>query len=264
MPSDAHCHPFDVQNKNSEAEQERRRLRVMTAASAWNGEEFAYHAEASRQAVLNGGPPMALCFGVHPQLPLAESGSLRSSLDTLHLLAEEKRLAALGEAGYDLFNADYKSTEKKQDELFIIQLELAKKQALPMVLHIRRAMHKVFTFSRELSALPAVVFHSYSGTYEEALALLKRGVPAFFSFGTTILLNHRRAMRACALLPPEVLLFETDAPYQPLHGNEYSFYDDIFKVVRSAALLRAETEGMIHTEEELHFLNDEHFRAVFL
>lgn len=263
MPSDAHCHPFDMKGSQPNAEAERNALNLTVAASSWNGDELYYHKELAQQAAHVGGPSIALCFGVHPQLPLVEPRSVRASLESLYQFAESGVLSAIGEVGFDLYNEAYQSTEPMQDELFILELELAKARGLPLVLHLRRAMHKVFTYSKQLAALPAVVLHSYSGTYEEALALRKRGIAAYCSFGTTIALNHRKTMRACALLPQDMLLFETDAPYQPLRGQPYSTYRDIFTVVRTAAMLRSEAGCMPYTEEELHQLNDDHFKRIF-
>lgn len=263
MPSDAHCHPFDMKDSQSQAEAERSVLKIAVAASSWKAEELLYHKELAQHASHIGGPPVALCFAVHPQLPLAESDSVTASLESLYHFAESGWLQAIGEAGFDLYDEAYQATETRQEELFHLELELAIAQGLPMVLHIRRAMHKIFNYTKKLAALPGVVFHSYSGTYEEALALRKRGVPVYCSFGTTIALNHRKTMRACALLPPEMLLFETDAPYQPLRGKDFSGYGDLFTVVKTAALLRAEAGSPCCTEEELHSLNDDHFNRVF-
>lgn len=263
MPSDAHCHPFDLAHKKADAETARLALNLSVAASSWNEEEFIYHEALAKQAAKSGGPPIALCFGVHPQLPLSEPEAVQSSLQALYRFAAGEKLAAVGEIGFDLFDEAYKTTETVQERLFKEQIGLARQYNLPVVLHVRKAMDKIFTYLRELKALPAVVFHSYSGTYEEALALCKRGVKAYFSFGSPIMLNHRKAMRACALLPQEVLLFETDAPYQCPRGKPFSEYGDLWEVVKWAAHLRSEAGTMAHTEQELHAANDENFCRVY-
>jgi TatD DNase family protein len=66
-------------------------------------------------------------------------------------------------------------------------------------------MHKIFPYYKELKKLPAVVFHSWPGTGGEGEALLKRGINVFFSFGTTVLKNHRDAMTCAAFFPPDLL-----------------------------------------------------------
>jgi TatD DNase family protein len=287
MASDAHAHPFDLAEHFPGAEEERRRLGIRCAASAWNREQFACHealarATGARQAVAAPSvaspsmaspsvalPAMALCFGVHPQLP-AETAAAGQTLgrgpEALALLtglAAEGRLAAVGEAGFDLFDGKFRATEKVQDGLFTAQLEIALGYGLPMVLHVRRGMHKIFAHIRALKRLPAVVFHSYPGTLEEGESLLKRGVAAYFSFGTAILLNHKKALRACAALPVERLLLETDAPYQPLRGRPFSHWEDLLAVLAGAAALRREAGTKGGAVEELEVITDSNFSAVF-
>ena len=128
-----------------------------------------------------------------------------------------------------------------QEILFREQIAVAREYGLPCVLHLRRAMHKAFEYSKELAALPAVVFHSYSGTAQESRSLVKRGVNAFFSFGTTVALNHKRAMEACVQVPADRLLIETDAPYQALRGKERSSWRDLLIV--AAAVARSPRRG---------------------
>ncbi len=265
MPCDAHAHPFDLAERFPGAEDERRRLGVVCAASAWNRREFLAQEAMSRAAAASRGPALLLCFGVHPQLPAVPpaAGAHEDSWNALEELAAGKRLAAVGEAGFDLFDDRFRATEALQDELFDRQLDLALAAGLPMVLHVRRGMHKVFARSRRLAKLPGVLLHSYSGTLREAEDLLKRGVDACFSFGTTVLLNHRRAMDACARLPAERLLFETDAPYQPLRGKTYSSWEDLSAVIAAAADLRRAAGSAAAEKGELAFLSEENFYRVF-
>lgn len=124
-------------------------------------------------------------------------------------------------------------------------------------------MDQVFALSRLLSALPSVIFHSYSGTLGEAEALLRRGVNAYFSFGTTIVLNHKQAMTVCAKLPAQRLLFETDAPYQSLRGRPYSVPEDLYTIIEAASLLRREAASTVAEKEELERVSDENFRKAY-
>ncbi|MDR2743075.1 MAG: TatD family hydrolase [Treponema sp.] len=271
MASDAHAHPWDLLERFPGAEKERRRLGVACAASAWNLRDFERHEELARQAHAGGAAPLALCFAVHPQLPsvLADRTVLAGQEEEagqkgvwdhaadLEKLAAAGRIQAAGETGFDLFNQEYRRTEALQEELFHAHLEIAEKYGLPVVLHIRRAMHKVFAHAGALKKLPAVVFHSYSGTAAEGDALLKRGVNAMFSFGAAILLNHKTAMEACACLPGDRLLLETDAPYQPLRGAFFSRWADLPAILTGAAGLRSEDK------EELEAAVDENWKRVF-
>ncbi|MDR0447202.1 MAG: TatD family hydrolase, partial [Treponema sp.] len=220
------------------------------AASAWNREEFSLHEEIAATAKLDGAPPVYPCFAVHPQLPASLNkerdnnssplsiAGFRDKLELLLALADEGRISAVGETGFDLYSNEYKETEAIQDELFTAHLDIARSYNLPLILHVRRAMHKIFFHTSTLKMLPAVIFHSWSGTPEEAFSLLHRGIRAFFSFGTTLLLNHKNAIRSCAALPAEYLLTETDAPWQPLRGRVFSCWADLPVILETAAAIR--------------------------
>jgi TatD DNase family protein len=238
MLTDAHCHPGDLLTLFPGAEKERRRLDVACAASSTGPEEFERHEGLARKAREEGAAPLFLCFAVHPQLPAAGGRAGSSLLAALETFAAEGRLDGVGETGFDLYNGSFRETEARQDELFRAHLETARRYDLPLVLHIRRAMHKVFLYTRELRKIPAVVLHSYSGTLGEGESLLKRGINVFFSFGTVLLLNHKEAQRSCAALPADRLLLETDAPWQPLRGRAFSSWADLPAILRSAAELR--------------------------
>jgi TatD DNase family protein len=116
---------------------------------------------------------------------------------------------------------------------------------------VRRAMHKIFPFAREFKKLPAVVFHSWPGTKAEGQAFIKRGINAFFSFGTTVLKNHKLAMNCAAEFPADRILFETDAPYQPLRGKAFSSWHDLQQICSYIAALRKETGSPAAPSEEL-------------
>ena len=253
MLIDAHCHPFDLAEYLENAEEERRRLGINCASSATTIEEFEYCERLSVQAKADNAPPLVPCFAVHPQMPSVMGNGtqmfFQDSLSVLDTLAAQKRLCAVGETGFDLYNAAFKETEKIQDELFAAHLETALRYDLPLVIHSRRAMHKIFANSAEIKKCRAVIFHSWSGTIGEGEALLTRGINAFFSFGAVIILNHKEAMRCCAAFPPDRLLTETDAPFQPPRGKEFSRYADISAILGAMEALRAQSgmEKIIET-----------------
>jgi TatD DNase family protein len=265
MLTDAHCHPFDLAERFPAAEDQRRQLGVMCAASATTAEEFAYCERLSREARDSAVAPLLPCFAVHPQMPVVSQLSIFSEqLAMLNTLAAERRLAAIGETGFDLFNTEYRETEKIQDDLFAAHLETALRCDLPLVIHVRRAMHKIFACSSALKKCRAVVFHSWPGTEGEGEALLRRGINSFFSFGNTIMLNHREAMRCCALFPANRLLTETDAPFQPPRGTQFSSYADIARILEAAATFRREAGAEGSTAQELEEIIERNFRAAFI
>ena len=261
MLTDAHCHPFNLKEYFPDAETERGNLGVMGASSATTPEEFVYCEQIALQAKAAGAPPLLPCYAVHPQYPANKKEPIQNTLETL---AAEGRLAAVGETGFDLYNAAFRETEKIQDDLFAGHLETALRYDLPLVIHARRAMHKIFFHAAMLKKCRAVVFHSWPGTAGEGEALLRKGINAFFSFGTVIMLNHREAIRCCSVFPADCLLTETDAPFQPPRGREFSRYADLTDILNTMASLRREagTEGT--GTGELENIIEKNFRSVFV
>jgi TatD DNase family protein len=275
MFCDSHCHPFDLLSYLGKDELESSRKETACAASSWNREQFEYHESLAKKAESQYAP-VFLCFAVHPQLPAfvlsarKKSGDSQESnydiedklLPLLESLARENRLDAVGETGFDLFNDEFRGTEKIQDESFAFHLEIAIKHGLPMVIHSRRAMHKIFSHTKTLRKLPAVIFHSWPGTPGEGESLLKRGVNAYFSFGAAIVNGRKESRRSCALLPAERLLFETDAPYLPPQGKEFSTWAQLPLICQKAAELRQEAGSPFNTFAEIEALcKDNFFRA---
>lgn len=167
---------------------------------------------------------LKISFGIHPQDPQ------KKELKTLEKLISEKRIAAVGEIGLDRFNEEFAKTFNLQKELFLLQLEMAEKAELPVILHIRKAVQEIFEQIQILKKLKKVTFHSYSGTPEEAQSILNHGVNAYFSFGNAILNGHKKAMLTVKSLPENRILTETDAPYQPKKGENFSKLSDLLQI----------------------------------
>lgn len=206
-------------------------------------------------------PPFVSSFGMHPQAPGQSDERLLESL------AASGRLAAIGEAGFDFFGdrpglIRSAENEAAQRAAFELQLDLAERAGLPLLIHVRKAMDLVFEYSPRLRRLPAAIFHSYAGTAGEAASLLARGVPAWFSFGAQVVNGNKRAAAACASVPADRLLAETDAPWQPPWRGSSRRPDscrpeDLDLVVEGIATLRG--EDRVGLEETLA----DNFRSAF-
>jgi len=261
--TDAHCHPRDLLDFEKDMEKKRRETGTAAAASAWNREQFEYHEALAKKAEEDGAPPIFLCFALHPQLSGEKDFSPSGGMELLNSLAAEERLDAVGETGFDLYDNKFKAAENIQDEIFNNHLETALHRGLPMILHLRKAMHKIFPFVKRLKQIPAIVFHSWPGTRGEAEALLKKGINAYFSFGTAVLKNHKEAIASAGILPAERLLLETDAPYQPLRGKGFSSWQDLSLICSCIAGLRRNAGSKCATTIELEEQTTENFFRVF-
>jgi TatD DNase family protein len=99
-----------------------------------------------------------------------------------------------------------------QERLFEGQLAIASRLGLPMIVHSRDAAPETLsTISRCRSSSP-VIIHCFSYGPAEARAFLDSG--CWLSFAGNITYKGSLGIReACALVPSDRLLLETDSPY---------------------------------------------------
>lgn len=119
---------------------------------------------------------------------------------------------AIGECGLD-FNRNF-STPAEQENAFTAQLALAAELGMPVFMHCRDA-HERFLALLEpwLDKLPGAVLHCFTGSRQEALDCLERGL---YLGITGWVCDERRGLELRELLPvipADRLLVETDAPY---------------------------------------------------
>ena len=187
-------------------------------------------------------------FGMHPQLPLVENAGF------MEKLLKERRIGAIGEAGFDLFTKEFKADIARQEEAWRISCELAALYGVPLVVHCRKALDKMFRDSKALSKIPAVVFHSFTGSVQDASSLLKRGVNAYFSFGNPLIFGDKSAIGCVQKLDVERLLMETDAPYQTMRGETGTKMSAIARVYERAFSLRYGEESL--AKEKIQMFSD--------
>lgn len=185
-----------------------------------------------------------LSYGIHPQSCASREKFSEWIVESEHFLEKlaekqnENRLVAIGEAGFDYFTEEFSNCKAQQEEAWIFQLELAKKYKLPLVVHCRKANHKLFEYSAELKKLPSVLFHSFMGPVAQAKSLLNRGINAYFSFGKQMLNSNKKVIECTMELPSNSLLLETDAPFQFLKNEAFTAPDEIKRVYKAAFELR--------------------------
>ncbi len=184
-----------------------------------------------------------LSYGLHPQS--AGWIDVKQCADFLEQLLQQNRLNAIGEAGFDYFTQDFRDQATLQEEMFNIQLDLALQYNMPMVIHARKANHKLFEYSRQFKKLPAVLFHSFMGPAREAQSLIDHGINAYFSFGKQLMNNNKKVLDCAQNLPLKNLLLETDAPFQYLKGEKFTELTDITKIYDGFMELRKEDKETV-------------------
>ena len=179
---------------------------------------------------------MYLSYGLHPQS--AGHIDVKANADFLENLLQKHKLHAIGEVGFDYFNEEFRAQAATQEEMFNLQLDLALQYNLPLIIHCRKANEKLFEYSKQLKKLPAVLFHSFMGMPNEAKSLLDRGINAYFSFGKQVMNNNKKVIACVRELPEQVLLTETDAPWQFLKGETHTAPEDIKKIFEAFCQIR--------------------------
>jgi TatD DNase family protein len=142
-------------------------------------------------------------------------------------------LAAIGETGLDYY---YEYCPKDaQKKLLIRYFHLAKSQNVPIVFHCREAFNDLFLLADAEYAGGTALLHCFTGTIEEAKAVLHRGW--YISFSGIITFKKSELLREVVqYVPLERMLIETDAPFlapQSKRGkvNEPSFIGETAEMI---------------------------------
>ena len=133
------------------------------------------------------------------------------------MYAKHEKCVAIGECGLDYYRLegsdDEKNAEKeRQKEVFVAQIEIAKKYKKPLIVHIRDASRdsKQVLLENDAKEVGGVL-HCYNAD-EELLSLAKEGF--YFGIGGVLTFkNARKLVNVLPKIPNERLLIETDGPY---------------------------------------------------
>lgn len=162
------------------------------------------------------------CLGLHPT-------SVDANWQSEMLEVEKhmgRKIAAIGEIGIDCYWS--KEFLEQQKEVFRIQLEMASKLDLPVIIHSRESTELIINILKEMKHLNLKgVFHAYSGSKETYRELERLGQ---WYIGIGGVLTYKKASIAETVkeIPLERILLETDSPYLtpvPFRGkrNESSY-----------------------------------------
>ncbi|HAA47140.1 MAG TPA: TatD family deoxyribonuclease [Synergistaceae bacterium] len=160
---------------------------------------------------------LSAAVGIHPHDAKSCPGGLPSEIREF---AGLPAVAAIGETGLDYYY-DH-SPREVQRALFREHIDLARDLGKPLVVHIRDAYDDALQILEEERASDCGgVIHCFSATVEYARKAMELGFYISFS-GLVTFPNAGNLRKTAALLPEEVILCETDAPFlapQPVRGK---------------------------------------------
>ncbi len=129
-------------------------------------------------------------------------------------------MVAIGETGHGPVLAGQarrlRGAAREQREAFAWHIDLAKRTGKPLMIHNRDADADVLDVLRAEGAPETVIFHCFSSGPQMARTCVDAGWVLSLS-GTVSFKNARDLREAAALIPPDQLLVETDAPFLTPH-----------------------------------------------
>lgn len=172
-------------------------------------------------------PRLLAAVALHPnEAPeLEERGELDAALAVIDELAAQPRVRAVGETGLDFYRTG-DDGRGAQFRSFEAHIEIAKRHGIALQIHDRDAHDDVVATLRRVGAPERTVFHCFSGGDELARVAADAGWACSFA-GNVTFKNAENLREALRVLPRELLLVETDAPYLtpvPLRGRPNAPY----------------------------------------
>ena len=143
----------------------------------------------------------------------------KQDIETIKMLAQNKKVVAIGEIGLDYYwNKENKQIQK---EIFISQIKIANELNLPIVIHTREAIYDTLDILKENVCNKKGVFHCCPQNVDLVREGLKLGFYISFA-GPITFKNSKNAEEIIKMVPLERMLIETDSPYlspEPLRGK---------------------------------------------
>jgi len=128
-------------------------------------------------------------------------------------LAKSKKVVAIGEVGLDYYwrpktRIRIEEFKKKQKDILLKQLDLAKELDLPVIFHCRMAHNELIDLLKGYGVIKGVI-HCFTGDQEQAEEYLKMGLYLGFN-GIIFKMDLDEVIRKS---PLDRILLETDCPY---------------------------------------------------
>jgi TatD DNase family protein len=149
--------------------------------------------------------------GVHPHDAVTLD---ERALEELRALLADERVVAAGETGLDYYRD--LSPREVQRVAFAAHVRLARELDKALVVHNREAFADVLAILRGEGAPERVVFHCFTGDPRAAEQVLEAGWYISFA-GTVTFRNAPEQRAACAAVPLDRMVLETDSPFLSPH-----------------------------------------------
>lgn len=186
--------------------------------------------------------------GIHPE---EVENINQNSFILLESMLSDPKIVGIGEIGLDYHYT--KENTELQKEVFIKQIELAKKYHKSVVIHSRDALQDTYDIIKQYkNDHIQFILHAYSGSVEMAKQFIKLGVK-FGVGGVVTFKNAIKTKEVVEALPLEHFLLETDSPYltpEPYRGQKNEPYNVIYVAQKIAELKHLTVNTVIQKTTE--------------
>jgi TatD DNase family protein len=207
MLVDTHCHLHLLERPPEEVVAEAR------AEGVGHLVDVGVDLASSRQAAANAArlEHVSATAGVHPHDAVSLDDRV---LGDLRALLADERVVAVGETGLDYYR-DH-SPRPVQRAAFAAHVRLARELDKALVVHNREAFADVLAILDGEGAPERVVFHCFTGDEHAAGRVVAAGWYVSFA-GTVTFRNAPEQRAACAAVPLDRMVLETDSPFLSPH-----------------------------------------------
>ena len=191
---------------------------VCISATENDWEKIAQIAEQYPQCVIP-------AFGIHPWYAQNCSNTWQ---EKLKYYLQRYHNAVIGECGID---CSREVDINNQIKIFIKHIELAHEFKRPLIIHAVKGQQQIEKLWHLLP--PLTIFHSYNSSIEFLRQIVAKGFYVGVNFSIVRNPNKEQILKS---IPDNLLLLETDAPYQPmLKGEENSptLLPELAKIIAS-------------------------------
>ena len=220
---DTHCH-LDFNTFSSDL------LEVFSRAKNSGVEQFinpAINLDSSSQcmALAENHSNVFFAIGTHPNEILNFSED--NIIAALSLYIGHEKLVAIGEIGLDYYHNV--TDHEIQKQIFLLQLNLALSNHLPVIIHSRDSIKDVLNIITNCYSKPGPndlspyngVIHAYEGDVEDALLAIEYGFCIGIG-GPVTYKNSLQKQNVVKKIPLSSILLETDSPFlspEPFRGR---------------------------------------------
>jgi len=194
------------------------------------------------------------CFPMMGLHPCYVKENYKDELATVKDWLAKRKFYAVGEIGLDYYwDLTFKT---QQIEAFEMQIDLALKYDLPIVIHSRESTQDCIDIvhSKQNGKLKGI-FHCFSGTSDEAKQIIASGL--YLGIGGVVTYKKSTLPDIVKEIPLQHIVLETDAPYLapvPYRGkrNESSYIPIIAQKIAEIKGITVEEVANVTTDNAAH------------